>query len=130
MSSSGQERLREEQSRALKPRASGAVIENTYLQRRQEYIAVNRNDLEDLRVFDALESWLFAVGMFFVSGATWLGVDKYFDTGHSARVLLLCVCILSVVFGGVMCGVALVMRVKKKERIDRIFAETKPLQGT
>src|SRR3712207_1630200 len=104
MSEETREQIEEARRRALKPYVSGAVVDTQYLQRRQEYVAVNRNDLEDLRTFDGLEMALFTIGMFFVSGATWLGIDKYYDMGHSGRTPLLFVCCLSVAFGMVMCA--------------------------
>ena len=121
------ERLADEKNRALQPYVSGAVVQTEYLQRRQEYVAVNRHDLDDLKTFDALEMWLFTTGMFFMSGATWLGIDKFYDTAHSGRAALLIACCLSVAFGAVLCVVGFVMRRKKRQRIDRIFSESGPL---
>lgn len=119
------ENLDAERARALTPYGSGAVVTTSYLERRQEYVAVNRNDLEDLKAFDGMEATLFSFGSFFASGSAWLGVDKYFTDARMFANPLLLVCLISFVFGVVLCFAGLTMRLRKKRRIDRIFAETK-----
>lgn len=117
-----------EQSRALQLHApSGAVVRTAYLERRQEFIAVNRNDLADLKIFDGLEAGLLGVGGFFFSGAVWLGVDKYFGASPRLVPAAVALCAMSAVFGLVMLGAGIVLRVVKRRRIDRIFSETRPI---
>jgi hypothetical protein len=122
------ERLQEEQSRALQIHGpSGALLRADYLERRQEFVAVNRNDLADLKMFDTLELALMGAGSFFFSGAVWLGIDKYFENTPPMFTPIVFACILSALFGVVLTGAGIVMHVAKRRRIDRIFGETTPL---
>ncbi|WP_298919992.1 hypothetical protein [uncultured Roseobacter sp.] len=59
--------------------ATGEANKNTLLTRHQELIGVNRHDLEDLLKFDTLAVGLGAFGMFLLSGAVWLGVEKFLE---------------------------------------------------
>lgn len=115
-----------EQSRALDVhRPSGAMIYSDYLERRQEVIPVNRNDLEDILGFDAMEAFFVATGLFFLSGGVWLGAEKLLEQTQFAWTPVLVMCVMSTTFGAIFTIVGGVMRWKKRGRITRIFSETK-----
>nr|WP_295889404.1 phage holin family protein [uncultured Devosia sp.] len=117
-----------EQQRALdihKP--AGALINHSYLERQQEVVAVNRNDLEDIISFDRMESSLAGLGLFLLSGALWLGIDKLADSSKPEVTPVVVFCACSVVFGALLVGIGYFMGRKKRNRISRIFQETKPI---
>ena len=120
-----EERRRQEQARAIDIyRASGAVIKHEYLERRQEIVAVNKTDLEDIRTFDSLEQAMQTLGLFLLSGALWLGLDKIMSQPKFELTPVVSFCSASVVFGLLSLVAGLIMRNKKRARISRIFSET------
>lgn len=121
------EKLEQERKRALdvyKP--SGAVITSQYLERRQEIIGVNRNDLEDILGFDGMAAAFGSLGMFFVSGAGWLLVDKLLDQTVFAITAPIAICGVMCLAGMAFLLAALYVHSKKRGRINRIFKETVP----
>lgn len=120
-----QEPLEAQRSRALDvSRSEGALIQADYLNRRQEYVAVNRNDLEDLKTFDVLSAFLYGCGMFFLSGSVWAGVVKYFERGAFSNDIVFF--LLFAICGVIFLVVGHVVSSKKRSRIDRIFGEAQP----
>lgn len=127
MSNNEDELRRKEQERALDVyRPSGAVMIPEYLERRQEVVAVNRDDLDDILGFDGMAAAFGAIGMFFLSGATWLLID-HVATADAYSVGLVGICIVSIIagFGFLLGGVY--AHSKKRGRITRIYNQTKPL---
>lgn len=115
------------QRRALDvQRPVGALMVPAYQQRTQVFIPVNRNDLEDLRTFDGLSAVFNGVGLFFLSGGLWLGVEKLTDERLISVTPGLVLCGAAVVLGGFFWVAGLVMDSKKRGRITRIFNETNP----
>jgi cytochrome bd-type quinol oxidase subunit 2 len=102
----------------------GARIKNKYLDRKQEFVAVNKNDLEDILSFDGMSSFFSSVAMFLLAGATWLLIDKIsqmqeFEVTSTVQFLGLCIfCGLVSLVPGVY------FHLKKRGRIQRIFDET------
>ena len=117
--------LDKEQDRALDVyRPVGALIHSEYLERRQEIVPVNRNDLEDLLGFDAMEAFFGGGGIFLLSGAGWLALEKVMEQTDFVLTPLIAFCGACVVFGLIFLGVAVFMRIKKRHWITRIFQET------
>jgi hypothetical protein len=122
------EKLDQERKRALdvyKP--SGAVITSQYLERRQEIVGVNKNDLEDILGFDGMAALFGSLGMFLLSGASWLMVDKILDQNVFQITPPIAICAVISFAGLVFLGAGAYVHRKKRGRIDRIFNETKPL---
>lgn len=126
MTDHGEEARKREQNRSLdvhKP--IGALITSEYLERRQEIVGVNRNDLEDILEFDALAAGFGGIGLFLLSGATWLLVDKVTMQETFVMTTTIGVCVASIVAGtGFFIG-AWIMHHRKRGRIRRIFNETR-----
>ena len=117
-----------EQDRALdlyRP-SGGAVIRHTPLDRYQEVVAVNRADLEYIRDFDGTSTIFGASGMFFLSGGSWLGIDKYSGWVDGPMPTIVSACACAAVVGLVLLLVSYIFGQKKKNHIARIFSETKP----
>lgn len=122
------ERRRAEQARALDAhRPSGALIENQYLHRKQEYVAVNKNDLDDILEFDTLANWLTRIGAASFAFGGGLVTDKLPDLVAIKQSHLFPLGIAFAVFGVVLFGIGLIMQRKKSTRIERIFNETRPV---
>jgi hypothetical protein len=106
----------------------GAHIKQTYLVRHQEVIAVNRRDLKDILDTDLLASGLSGVGLFFLSGALWLGVDRMIDqTEFTLTPAIYAFLVIS------LSGLALliaggILALKKRGKISDIFDETEELK--
>jgi len=107
----------------------GARIKHNYLERQQEIIAVNRNDLEDILSFDGMQSLLSGFGLFLLSGALWLGLDKILSEPSLAFTPELAICGCCVLFGVVFLSFGLYMGAKKRGRITRIYRETKAISA-
>lgn len=100
---------------------SGPEIRETWLHRREETMRVAVSDLEDLVEHQAEEVATFAIGQFFLSGAVWLGVGKYFDEGPGAPALVFCA--LAAMFGAVLFAVGLRQVSRKRKKLDRLLGE-------
>ncbi len=107
----------------------GAQIHTTYLVRRQESVAVNRTDLEDIKEFDGLQAIFSSLGMFFVSGGFWLGVEKVLEQSKITMTPVIFLCAVSILLGAVLFFVGWRMRYRKVSRIERIFDETRPMHS-
>lgn len=129
MTENEEEKLSAERARALDVfRPSGAVITSQYLERRQELVAVNRNDLEDILGFDGLAAIFGGLGMFLLSGAGWLLVDKLLEQPEFSVTTAIGICAVISFSGVVFLGAGAWIHTKKRSRIDRIFKETTPIQ--
>lgn len=127
MSDNEDELRQKEQERALDVyRPVGAVMIPEYLERRQEVVAVNRDDLEDILGFDGMAAAFGAIGMFFLSGATWLLVD-HLATAEAYAAGLIGVCVVSMIAGCGFLGGGAYAHSKKRGRITRIYNQTKPI---
>lgn len=105
-------------------RDKGAQIQHRYLDRNQEFVAVNKNDLEDILGFDGMAAFFSSVGMFFLAGATWLLVDKITQMSDFQVTVAVAFCFPSIAFGLVNLGAGVFLHLKKRGRIQRIFDET------
>jgi hypothetical protein len=111
----------------LEPLYEGARIKHNYLERQQEIIAVNRSDLEDILTFDGMETTLSSIGLFLLSGALWLGIDKALGMETFTITPILAVCTCSIIGGTILLVVGLMMGRKKRDKIARIFKETRSI---
>ena len=119
---------KKEQDRALDVhRGVGAMIRHNHLDRQQEVAGVTRDDLEDLLGFDGIAAGFGALGMFLLSGAVWLIVENALDADGFAMNSLMGFCLASVIFGAASLFAGGFFHIKKRGRIKRIFAQTKPL---
>ncbi|MGJ8529800.1 hypothetical protein [Maritalea sp.] len=105
---------------------SGSLIIHQHLDRQQEVVAVTRDDLEDVLSFDSVGALFGALGTFLLSGAGWLLVEKYFGDGDFIIDGLVGFCLAAAIFGVVSLFAGLLFFFKKRGRIKRIFAQTKP----
>jgi hypothetical protein len=129
MADASEDRRREAQSKALELYPpTGAVIYNEYLVREQEVVGVNKSDLEDIMTFDGIEALFTGVGLFLLSGAVWLGIDKLLSQSEFQLTPLLSLCGVSSLFGLMSVVTGFLMRKQKRAKISRIFAETKPIE--
>lgn len=110
-------------------RPTGASMIPEYSQRRQLFVAVNRNDLEDLLSFDTLAGLFVGTGMFCLSGAAWLLVDKALSQPFQMTALI-SFCLASLFFGFVFLIAGFYMHFRKRGRIQSILDETKPSTTT
>ncbi len=126
MEPSEAEKLEQQRKRALDVfRPSGAVITSQYLERRQEIVGVNRTDLEDILGFDGMAAFFGGLGMFLLSGAGWLLVDKLIDQPVFAFTPPVAICAVISFAGLVFLVAGIYVHRKKRGRIDRIFQETR-----
>lgn len=123
------ELLEDQRRRALDVhRPVGAVVTSEYLERKQEYVAVNKTDLEDILGFDGMAAFFSGLGMFCLSGASWLLIDKVMQQEAFAVTTPIGVCGTIVLAGIAFLGAGIFLHRKKRGRIERIFRETKPLR--
>lgn len=109
--------------------AQGAFIETSYMVRQQRAIPVFENDLKDIKEFDGLQQGLFGVGVFFISGAMWLGVeDLTQQEGPLKLTATLLTCGVSIIAGAIFCIAGYVMWRMKSRKIETIFQQIKPSQ--
>lgn len=109
------------QRRALQVHG-GAKLVTEYQHRRTKAVAVNEQDLRELLNVDGVELALTGVGQFMASGSLWLFLDRYFSSDFSWTALT-GFCASAFVFGVVLVGCGLCMRLMKRRRIKRIFEE-------
>ena len=118
-------KLKAEQGRALDiSRPAGAAIVHTHLTRKQEVIGVTRDDLEDVLSFDGMAAGFGTLGMFFVSGSSWLIAENTFDQDGFVIDSLMSFCIAALIFGVAALLAAVFMHKRKRGRIKRIFDQT------
>ena len=103
---------------------SGAVITTNYLKRTQTVVAVDKNDLEIILGFDLMEACSFGLGVFLVSGAGWLSIEKISEQKTFEFTNLLVICSLCIVFGAIAIGAGVWARHRKRKQILNIFNET------
>lgn len=116
-----------QQARALDVhRPAGALMRTEYLHRTQEVVAVNRSDLEDIKTFDDLERLFIGVGLFLSSGSTWLFVDKAFSAAKWEFTPVIAISAVSILVGVFLLVVGWRMGKRRRDKIDRIFSETRP----
>lgn len=115
-----------EQSRALDVnRSPGAMIHHSHLDRQQEVVGVTRDDLEDILGFDGVGAFCGGLGIFLLSGSTWLIAENWFDQDGFSMDALMAFCIACAFFGMFSLLLGLYFHTKKRGRIQRIFGQTK-----
>ncbi len=102
----------------------GARINQTYLVRTQRSVAVNEADLEELLTFDVLQQALMALGIFMLSGAVWLGIEKVLEQDVFQFTPLIALCATASVFGTALLVVGLVLFKMRRRKVRKIFTET------
>ena len=121
MTEAREEPLEKQRARALdvfKP--AGAVVTPQYLERRQEIVGVNKSDLEDILEFDGLAAGLSAMGMFLLSGAAWLLIDKVTEMETFTVTTAVGICGVSIVSGVGFLLAGIIMHRRKRGRIERM----------
>ena len=114
-----------EQARALDvSRHPGALITSQYLERRQEVVAVNKTDLEDILSFDGISAFFSSFGMLFLAGSTWLAVDKILGAGKFELTPVVTACLFGIILGIVFLVAGIFFWIRKRGRINKIFKET------
>lgn len=103
----------------------GALIQTEYLNRTQQVVGVNKTDLDDILSFDGVAALFSQGGMFLLSGAGWLGVDKLLDQTKFEITPAIGVCAGLAVVGLIFILTGLFFHHKKRGRIDRILSEVK-----
>jgi hypothetical protein len=116
------------QRNALQINPTGAMVNTTYLTRNSEYVAVNRNDLNDLMQFDGVELGLLSCGQFFMAGGGWLFVEKYLSDEFKWDALT-GFCLSAIIFGIIFAIAGFKMRSIKRNKITRIFSETTEIKA-
>ncbi|PHS02811.1 MAG: hypothetical protein COA78_20435 [Blastopirellula sp.] len=87
---------------------------------------MNRNDLEDIIEFDLMQAFFSSIGIFFMAGSFWLGIEKVLEQDAFFWTPIIIICVLSFIVGVVFAFVGFRMRNRKIHRINRIFKETEP----
>lgn len=104
----------------------GSRVVTTYLDRHQEFVSVNKNDLEDIREFDGMQTTFATLGMFLFGGAFWLGAEKLSEQEVFSFTPMILFCFVCVSLGAILFFISWRVRVRKIGRITRIFRETAP----
>lgn len=107
---------------------AGATLDTRYLQRVQEVVAVNRNDLEDLLDYDTSALSFGGLGITLLSGAGFILVEQWLTSATGKVNPLMQVCLVLVFFGCFLLWQGKKMHDKKRNRIERIFRETRDYQ--
>lgn len=105
---------------------AGPEIRETWLHRRERTMRVSVTDLCDLTEYQTEEVATLSVGQFFLSGAVWLGVGKYFEEGPTSPALVFCG--LAAAFGAILFGVGLRQISRKRRTLDRLLGEVEEEQ--
>lgn len=108
---------------------NGSTVVARYLHRHQEYVSVNRNDLEDLLSYDTDALAFGSIGMFFVSGAAWILAEQWLGPDGFQMSPLVAVCIALLPVGSFLIWQGKRQHDKKRGKIHRIFAETEEIDG-
>ena len=104
---------------------TGATVSTRYLERVQEVVAVNRNDLEDLLDYDTSALSFGGVGLSLISGAAFILLEQLFSQPEPALNTLMKFCVGLLLIGAFLLWQGKKMHDKKRNRIDRIFRETR-----
>jgi hypothetical protein len=101
------------------------MLDVHYLSRRQEFVAVNRNDLEDLRDYDNSALSFGGFGLALMSGAFFLFLEQCFDK-EVLSVWNEFTTFLAFFFGvgAFLAWQGTKMHDKKRDRVSRILDET------
>lgn len=105
----------------------GASIQQVYLVRKQRTVAVNETDLEELLSFEILQQGLMGVGLFLVSGALWLGIEKLLEQDSLVLTPLLSLCIASTVAGITLFIAGACIFIMRRKKVRKIFSEVTEL---
>lgn len=105
-------------------RISGAQVKHNYLVRTQSLVAVSATDLSELLTFDALQQGLMGVGLFFLSGGIWLGIEKLSEQETFALTPVISFCLFASITGLILTVVGFVLWLMRRSKIKNIFSET------
>lgn len=83
---------------------------------------MTRDELREIRAFGWLQQTLYGIGTFFFSGAFWLLVDLLAHQEHYGFTARMGMCVVSMVFGGVIASVGLIMFGLRQRRLNKHFA--------
>ena len=103
-------------------------MDTVYLQRKQEVVGVNRNDLEDLLEYDTSALSFGGLGLTLVSGGGFVLLEQWFSSPEGDVNHLMQVCFILVAFGFFLLWQGKRMHSRKRNRIERIFRETREYQ--
>lgn len=108
-------------------RPPGARIDQNYLVRKQNVIGVNENDLRELLTFDLVQQLLMGLGVFFLAGSSWLGLEKILEQPEFQLTPLIGTCIAFSVCGAVLFVVGVVFFLLRRNKVRKIFSEISEL---
>ncbi len=103
----------------------GASYDIEYLQTTIRGVLVDPDRLKDMQEWNAEEMHLLLAGEFFMAGPLWLFVEKLFDDPRPVPMLL--VCVLSMVFGGILFWVGWRQRKRRLNWIDSLIENTRKI---
>jgi RsiW-degrading membrane proteinase PrsW (M82 family) len=115
-----------QQSRSIdvyKP--SGAVLESQYFPRKQKVIAITETELDDIAMLNRVENSLQHLGLFLLSGSTWLGIEKFFTTSKPFENNLFFVCICTFILGGIVYLFGYTVGNNRKSKFQRLIENQK-----
>jgi hypothetical protein len=101
--------------------AGGAQAVPHYCDRHEEYELVTKDDLREIYAFGWLEKTLFGVGTFFFSGAFWLLIELMAHQEKFEFTAWMGTCAVSIVAGGVLAAIGLVLFYLKQQRLEKYF---------
>ena len=105
----------------------GARIDHNYLVRKQNVIGVNESDLRELLTFDLVQQVLMGLGVFFLAGSSWLGLEKILEQPEFQLTPLIGACIAFSVCGVILFVVGVVFFLLRRGKIRKIFSEVSEL---
>lgn len=112
------------QPEAIKTASSRRPVDTIIHHRNLEFVPVTRDELLEMKEFGWLQQFVFAFGMFFISGALWPLID-FFATGKEKLVSMY---IISTIAGLVLLIVWFILFVQKQRRLNKYFPkETKTI---
>jgi len=121
----GEAKSQPELKSPLRKAGRGATIVTVHRDRRQEVIAVNRNDLADMRAFHAIEAVCINLGQFLTGGSLWLGIDKYSSMVAGEKFpSIIIVCGAAFILGIILDAIGFVHWKLRQHKISGIFDET------
>ncbi|NGN44453.1 hypothetical protein G6N74_25615 [Mesorhizobium sp. CGMCC 1.15528] len=86
-----------------------------------QWVAVDRQDLEELRTFDTLQIALISIGNFFLSGSLWIFAEQFFGREVFEWTPLSGFCVGAAMFGLVMIMAGCVLWRLRRRKVSNIF---------
>ncbi len=103
--------------------AGGGGISTKVYPRTEEYAYVTRSDLRELQTIGWLHQSLIGLGTFFSSGAFWLAIGIISQQPKVEFTAWLGMCLISIVAGGALAAVGLILFAVKQKKLAKYFPE-------